>query len=143
MHCTDAPSALTGVTINTIARRVTLNSNSTVLETLRQIQLDQIEIGKHENISLADLLAEGIPVSTLFKSILNFRNVLSQTTAANDSPEDHLFRHQRSDDIVGCASRLSCYGSVTHRRSLTSIDFPFVSSFLRPTRPFHLYTRRG
>jgi hypothetical protein len=146
MPCLDAPirdlGTLTGVTINTIARRVTLNSNVTVLETLRQIQLDQIEISKHENISLADLLSEGIPVSTLFKSILNFRNVLIQTTTANDSTEDNLFRHQRSDDIVRCASRLSCFGlSLIGVRS--SIDFPFVSSFLGPTRPFHLYTRRG
>jgi hypothetical protein len=122
MLCLDAPignlGTLTGITINTVARRVTLHSNVTVLETLRQIQLDQIEISKHENISLADLLSEGIPVSGLFKSILNFRNfVVGQTTIANDSTEHDLFRYQRSGSIDGCAYSLFCRATLLLTRS--------------------------
>jgi hypothetical protein len=60
----DAPvkeiGSLNGVTINTVARRVILNSDETVLDTLRRIQFDQTEIRKHENITLADLLSDGI-----------------------------------------------------------------------------------
>src|ERR1700684_3987045 len=75
----DAPirdiNSMMGITINTVPRRVILNPDATVLDTLRQIQLDQIEISKHENIGLADLQSEGLPASELFRSILNFRNL--------------------------------------------------------------------
>ncbi|KAF8584768.1 acetyl-CoA synthetase-like protein [Ramaria rubella] len=67
--------SMTGITINTVARRVALNPDATVIETLRHIQSDQIEMGKHEYITLADLHSEGIPVSGLFKTLLNFRNL--------------------------------------------------------------------
>jgi hypothetical protein len=81
-----------GITINTVARRVILSPDATVLETLRRIQLDQIEISKHENITLADLLSEGIPVSDLFRSILNFKNLPGDHVAEDVcSVEDRLF----------------------------------------------------
>jgi hypothetical protein len=114
-------ASLTGVTINTIARRVTLNSDVTVLETLRQLQLDQIEISRYENITLADLLSAGIPVSSLFKSLLNFRN------SPGDQPhptESHLFLHPRSDSIDALASFLSC------RIICNSYIFTLASIFL-------------
>ncbi|KAF8585350.1 acetyl-CoA synthetase-like protein [Ramaria rubella] len=48
--------SMTGITINTVPCRVALNLHLTVIETLRHIQLDQIEMG-------------------LFKTLLNFRNL--------------------------------------------------------------------
>jgi hypothetical protein len=124
----DAPiwdlASLTGVTMNTIARRVSLNSDITVLETLRQIQLEQIEISKYENITLADLLSAGIPVSSLFKSLLNFRSVPGDHThATRGSTENHLFLHPRAESIDEFASRLS--SRMTRHLSM----FTLVSTF--------------
>lgn len=65
---------MTGVFINTVARRVIMNPTATVLDTLREIQSEQLEISRHENISLSELQLAGIPVSSLFHTILNFRN---------------------------------------------------------------------
>jgi hypothetical protein len=129
IHYSDAPikdlGALTGVTINTIARRVTLNSDVTVLETLRQIQLEQIEISKYENITLADLLSAGIPVSSLFTSLLNFRNILrDQVSLADDSTENHIFQHPRSGSVDVYVSSLS------YRKFRHSLLFALVSTFL-------------
>jgi hypothetical protein len=66
---------MAGNTINTVARRVILNPNTPVLETLRAIQSEQIEISKHEHIALVELISQGIPVSSLFRSLLNFTNL--------------------------------------------------------------------
>lgn len=65
---------MTGVMINTVPRRVVLNPEATLLETLQQIQSDQLEISKHEDISLTELQCAGIPVSNLFNTILNIKN---------------------------------------------------------------------
>lgn len=65
---------MTGVMINTVPRRVILSPEATVLETLQQIQSDQIEIGKHENVSLTELQSAGIPISNMFNTLLNFKN---------------------------------------------------------------------
>lgn len=64
---------MVGVTINTVARRVLLNPQATVLATLQAVQSDQLEISKHEAISLTELESEGIPASRMFNNILNFR----------------------------------------------------------------------
>ncbi|KAF8574906.1 amino acid adenylation [Ramaria rubella] len=80
--------SMTGITINTVPRRVTQNPDATVLETLRHIQSEQIEISKHEHITLADLHSEGIPVSGLFKTILNFRNLASSEASGKALPSD-------------------------------------------------------
>lgn len=65
---------MVGIMINTVPRRVVLDPQITVLETLKQVQTEQIEIGKHENITLGELQSEGIPVFGMFDSVLNFRN---------------------------------------------------------------------
>ncbi|KAF8587754.1 acetyl-CoA synthetase-like protein [Ramaria rubella] len=89
---------MTGITINTVARRVIQDAGATVLDSLRQIQADQIEIGKHETITLAELQAEGIAVSGLFKSILNFRNLPASEIEEGvpSSAEGRLFEERRN-----------------------------------------------
>lgn len=65
---------MTGVMINTVPRRVILNPQATILETLQKIQSEQLEISKYETVSLIELQSAGIPVSSLFNTILNFKN---------------------------------------------------------------------
>ena len=65
---------MTGIAINTVARRVTLNPDASILDTLLVIQRDQIEISKHEHINLTELKFQGTPAASLFKSLLNFVN---------------------------------------------------------------------
>ncbi|KAF8587753.1 amino acid adenylation [Ramaria rubella] len=86
--------SMTGITINTVARRVIHNPETTVLDMLRQVQTGQIEISKHETITLADLESEGIPVSGLFKSLLNFRN-LPGADLLEGASSDRLFAASR------------------------------------------------
>ena len=103
----DAPikdiGLITGVTINTILRRVILNMDSTVLETLRGIQHEQVEISRHEHITLADLLSEGIPVTSLLNSFLNFTSNHGDQTAIRNSSIDGLFDSPRSGSLLMCA----------------------------------------
>ncbi|KAF8584766.1 acetyl-CoA synthetase-like protein [Ramaria rubella] len=80
--------SMAGNTLNTVARRVILNSEASVLHTLREIQLEQIEVSKHEHIALADLISEGIPVSSLFRSLLNFTNLPGDQKRAASEIED-------------------------------------------------------
>jgi hypothetical protein len=97
---------MTGHLINTVARRVTLNPKLSVLDMLRQIQFEQIEISKHEHIALADLMSQGIPIPSLFRSLLNFTNLPvnqqrlagGQATTSND-----LLSHRRPGGLDGCA----------------------------------------
>ena len=112
----DAPirdiGSMIGVTINTVVRRVILKFDATVLETLREVQLDQIEISKHEHITLADLLADGTPVSSLLTSFLNFTGNLGvQTTTSDNSINDRLFDSPRSGFRRMYACSLICYSS--------------------------------
>ncbi|KAF8573006.1 acetyl-CoA synthetase-like protein [Ramaria rubella] len=88
--------SVTGITINTVARRVAPNPHATVIETLRHIQSEQIEMGKHEHITLVDLHSEGILVSGLFKTILNFRNLPHHAVDVAYSPDTGtlLSRHR-------------------------------------------------
>lgn len=76
--CLDAPvkgiESMTGIMINTVPRRVILNPKSTVLDTLLQLQSEQLDISKHESIALAELQSEGISVFNLFNTIFNVRN---------------------------------------------------------------------
>lgn len=87
----DAPirniESMTGVMINTVARRVILNPEATVLETLQEIQSDQLEIGKHENVSLTELQSAGIPVSGMFNTLLNFKNKRYTNLGHSDAGE--------------------------------------------------------
>ncbi|KAF8572685.1 CoA-dependent acyltransferase [Ramaria rubella] len=101
---------MTGITINTVARRVIQDAEATVLDSLRQIQADQIEIGKHETITLAELQAEGIAVSGLFKSILNFRNLPASEIEEGvpSSAEGRLFEERRNGGRDGYVSSLLC-----------------------------------
>ena len=86
------------MTINTVARRVILNSDATVLETLQRIQFDQNEISKYDHITLTDLLADGIPVSGLFKTLLNFaQHVGEQKDIMDISTHIDLFGNPRSN----------------------------------------------
>ncbi|KAF8580409.1 hypothetical protein K439DRAFT_1662792 [Ramaria rubella] len=93
--------SMTGITINTVPRRVIRKPEITVLDMLRQIQSDQIEISKHENITLAELQSEGIAPSGLFKSILNFRNFpvneLAHPRTDDGGPIFANFRHGSRD----------------------------------------------
>lgn len=61
--------------LNTVARRVVLDPEATALATMRDIQAEQNEISKHEHISFSELQSEGVPVSSLFKCLFNFRNM--------------------------------------------------------------------
>ncbi|KAF8580410.1 acetyl-CoA synthetase-like protein [Ramaria rubella] len=95
--------SMTGITMNTVPRRVIRRPEITVLDMLRQIQSDQIEISKHENITLRDLQSEGIAPSGLFKSILNFRNFpdteLVYPKVANKDPILTNLRHGSRDGL--------------------------------------------
>lgn len=88
---------MTGILINTVPRRVVLNPEVTILETLQRIQSGQLEISKHETVSLAELQSEGIPVSSMFNTILNFRNRGYAAFARDDNGEDSLFSKPRTD----------------------------------------------
>lgn len=63
---------MAGMCLNTVARRVILDPEASVIETLRTIQAEQLEISKHDHIALSELAAEGVPVSSMFNSLLNF-----------------------------------------------------------------------
>lgn len=80
---------MTGVMINTIARRVLLNPTATVLDTLCQVQSEQLEISKHESVALSELqLAGNISAASLFHTILNFRN-----EGLRENMQKHELRH--------------------------------------------------
>ena len=101
---------MTGITINTVARRVILDPEATVLETLRRVQFDQSEISKHEHITLADLLSDGIPVSGLFKTLLNLSQHVGEQGTIMDNPNDvDIFGNRRSDFRDRCATCLYHY----------------------------------
>jgi hypothetical protein len=84
-----------GICINTGARRVVLDPEASIISTLRDIQADQIEITKHEYITLSEIQSQGIVVSGLFSSLLNIRNLPSeQRQYADDTevPQDCLLK---------------------------------------------------
>lgn len=131
---------MTGITINTIARRVVLNSEATVLDMLRQIQFDQIEVSKHEHITLADLQSEDIPVSGLFRSLLNFRNLPGdQKSVEGHSTDNRLFHDPRSGSRDGYGFYYLFQVHIL-TRVYSSVDLPFVSSMFLVLYPcIHLY----
>jgi hypothetical protein len=95
---------MAGNTINTVARRVILKPNTTVLHTLQEIQLEQIEVSKHEHISLADLISQGIPASSFFKSLLNFTNLPGDQKSPADqtgSTADYVLWNRRPGTLDG------------------------------------------
>ncbi|KAF8573139.1 CoA-dependent acyltransferase, partial [Ramaria rubella] len=103
---------MTGNAVNKVARRVIVNPETSVLETLRRVQLEQIEVSKYEHISLADLVSQGLPVNGLFRSLLNFKNL------AGGRKESGGEREWSTEDVLG-----------THRPgSLDGQDLPFVSA---------------
>lgn len=92
---------MTGVMINTVPRRVTLNPEDTVLQMLREEQAKQLEISNHESISLAELKSEGILLPEMFHTLLNFKNAVSTTTGGgNSSMKDLLFAQQRKGRLA-------------------------------------------
>jgi hypothetical protein len=105
----DAPirdiESMGGICINTVARRVILTATTSILDTLREIQSEQIVISKHGHKSLADLMPQGIPVSGLFRSFLNFINLPSnQDLLANgaSSTVGHVMSNRRPGGLDGC-----------------------------------------
>jgi hypothetical protein len=145
IRCSDAPvrdlGSMTGVTINIVARRVVLTLGITVLESLRRVQLDQIEISKHENITSSDLLSEGIPVFDLFKSLLNFKNDLDDQPLLDSSAYDHLFSKPRSCSLEGCVSHLFFRRPPADFRP--SFELPFVNPFYYPHFHFYAHIHAG
>ncbi|KAF8588133.1 hypothetical protein K439DRAFT_706650 [Ramaria rubella] len=63
-----------GTCINTVPRRIILDLKASIIDTLRGIQTDQTDINKHEYITLSEIQSQGIPVSGLFRSLLNILN---------------------------------------------------------------------
>ncbi|KAF8581319.1 acetyl-CoA synthetase-like protein, partial [Ramaria rubella] len=111
--------SLTGVTLNTVARRVILRPETTVLDTLRQIQSEQVALSKHENITAADLDYAGLSVASLFKSILNFRNAGTATLPPASSTENRLLAEYRDGSTAG-------------------LDYPFTLSVVLSSGDFSL-----
>jgi hypothetical protein len=66
---------MAGLCINTVAHRVILDPDASIIDALRNIQVDQINITKHEYITFHDIESHGVPVAGLFRSLLNFRNI--------------------------------------------------------------------
>ncbi|KAF8575245.1 hypothetical protein K439DRAFT_1665123 [Ramaria rubella] len=79
-----------GIPLNTVAHRVIHCPEMTLLDMLREIQSEQIVLSKHENITVVDLDSASIPVSGLFKSILNIRNAGTATPQPVSSMESRL-----------------------------------------------------
>lgn len=94
---------MTGVLINTVARRVILNPTASVRDTLKQIQSEQLEISRHEHISLSELQSAGIPVSSLFHTLFNFRNKgpPKDNQGGNSPQEQGIFANDRYDNRGG------------------------------------------
>lgn len=90
--------SMTGVLINTVPRRVVLNPENTVLETLQRIQAEQLEISKHESVALPALQSAGILVSDMLGTILNFwgHGSVNAMKDEKDLAEDRLFAQSHS-----------------------------------------------
>ncbi|KAF8572696.1 acetyl-CoA synthetase-like protein, partial [Ramaria rubella] len=82
--------AMIGTCINTVARRVTLDPGVSVIDTLRGIQTEQIDINKHEYITLPEIQALGVSVSGLFRSLLNILNLSSEQRQGTGLPDNLL-----------------------------------------------------
>lgn len=67
--------SMIGICINTVARRVVFDPESPIIDTLRDIQADQIHINNHEYITLPEIQSQGILISALFRTLLNIRNL--------------------------------------------------------------------
>lgn len=120
---------MAGICINTVARRVILKPDASVLQLLQDIQSEQIEISKHEHITLADLISQGMPVSSLFRSLLNFINLPSNQellASGTRSAVDHLMRNRRLGGLDG----YGCVDAITEL--LTNI-------VLIPGKTYHSY----
>ena len=64
-----------GICINTVARRVVFNPESSIIDALHHIQADQLDITKYEYITLPEIQSQGVAVSGLFKTLPNIRNL--------------------------------------------------------------------
>jgi hypothetical protein len=82
---------MVGLCINTVARRVVLDPGALIVDTLRDIQVDQINITKHEYITFHEIQSHGIPVAGLFRSLLNFQNLPGDQRLFSDD-EDRLLK---------------------------------------------------
>lgn len=93
---------MTGLMINTAARRVIIDPEATVLDMLLRVQAEQLEISKHEYVSLAELQSEGIPVAGMFHTILNFRNRgWNDDIKGSESSRDGIFSKFRDGSRDG------------------------------------------
>ncbi|KAF8572627.1 acetyl-CoA synthetase-like protein, partial [Ramaria rubella] len=79
-----------GTCINTVARRIVLDPKASIIDTLRAIQTDQTDINKHEYITLSEIQSQSIPVSGLFRSLLNILNAPKGQQGDHDPREDLL-----------------------------------------------------
>jgi hypothetical protein len=83
--------SMVGLCINTVARRVVLDPQASIIEALRDIQADQINITKYEYITFHDIESQGVSIAGLFRSLFNFRNVPEELRLHVDS-EDRLLQ---------------------------------------------------
>ncbi|KAF8581317.1 amino acid adenylation [Ramaria rubella] len=96
--------SLMGNTINTVPRRVVLKPEASVLDTLRKIQLEQYVVSRHEHTALADLIAEEIPVSSLFRTLLNFVNLPGDQKEGASGQEvscEHILWNRKAGTLDG------------------------------------------
>lgn len=70
--------SMVGVCINTVPRRLLLDRQMPVLELLKNIQAEQMDISQYEYITLPEIDCPEVQVSGLFRSLLNIR------TSSND-----------------------------------------------------------
>ena len=71
-----------GVCINTVARRLILDRQASVLDFLKNIQAEQIDISQYEYITLPEIDCAEVQVSGLFRSLLNIRSSTNDTDTA-------------------------------------------------------------
>jgi hypothetical protein len=79
--------SMVGLCINTVARRVVLDLQASIIEALRAIQTDQINITKYEYITFHDIESQGVSIAGLFRSLFNFRNLLEEQGLHIDSKD--------------------------------------------------------
>ncbi|KAF8588131.1 acetyl-CoA synthetase-like protein, partial [Ramaria rubella] len=79
-----------GTCINTVPCRIILDPKASIIDTLRGIQIDQTDINRHEYITLSEIQSQGIPVSGLFRSLLNILNIPDKQGGGHDRREGLL-----------------------------------------------------
>ena len=128
---------MVGVCINTVARRVILDPTASVIDTLRAIQADQVEITKYEYIGLAEIQRHGVSdVGNLVRTLLNIRNLPGdQELYANEdqpSAEPELLTVRASTDGVDIALVRFTVASTTCTNAFLCRTFSFHHMLANP-----------